>query len=170
MTLAGSKQRALLALLVLHANETLSTGRLIDELWGEFPPATATKSSCRRTSRVCVRRLSDRQTTALLAGADARGRLRADADRESVDACRFESLVIDGRSELVAQRPESAALALEAALSMWRGRPLVEFAGQHFAQAEIARLEELRLAALEELTEAISPLDATLSLLASSRR
>ena len=56
--------------------------------------------------------------------------------------------MIEGRRELVSGRPERAVSALEAALSMWRGPPLAEFSGQHFAQAEIARLEDLRVTAL----------------------
>ena len=154
LALAGTKQRALLALLVLHANESLSADRLIDELWGEFPPATAAK-----TLQVHVSRLRKALEGALESGAAGvvvtrEGGYELRADRESVDACRFERLLIEGRSELAAGRPERAVSALEAALAMWRGPPLAEFAGQHFAQAEIARLEDLRVAALEELIEA----------------
>jgi DNA-binding SARP family transcriptional activator len=71
-----------------------------------------------------------------------------------VDSNRFERLVIEGRGELVAGRHERALVALEAALSLWRGPPLSDFAYEQFAQAEIARLNDLRVAALEELVEA----------------
>src|SRR5947209_3032813 len=154
VTLAGSKQRALLALLVLHANETLSADRLIDELWGERPPATATK-----TLQVHISRLRKALEGSLENGSarvlmTREGGYELRTDRESVDSCRFERLLIEGRNELAAGRPERAASVLEAALSLWRGPPLAEFADEHFAQAEIARLEELRPAALEELIEA----------------
>ena len=67
--------------------------------------------------------------------------LRLDAER--VDSHRFERLVAEGRSELVAGRPERAVSALERALSLWRGAPLGDLAYERFAQPEIARLEDL---------------------------
>ena len=154
IALGGSKQRALLALLLLHVNETLSTDRLIDELWGERPPANATK-----TVQMQIVRL--RKALAGQAGhgpADVvvtreRGyELRLDPDR--VDSHRFERLVAEGRSELAGGHPRLAASALERALSLWRGQPLGELAYEPFAQREIARLEDLRVAALEQLIEA----------------
>ena len=98
VAVAGSKQRALLALLLLHGNETLSTTRLIDELWGEAPPATAAK-----TVHVHVSRLRK----ALAAGENGNGsaglvltrehgyELRLDPER--LDAARFERLLAEGR-------------------------------------------------------------------------
>jgi DNA-binding SARP family transcriptional activator len=152
--LGGSKQRALLALFVLHANETLSTDRLIDELWGERPPTAAAK-----TVQVHISRL--RKT---LAGGQRDGSAAAVATREHgyelrldperIDAHRFERLLAEGRSELAAGRPERAAAALEVALSLWRGPPLADLAYEPFAQREIARLADLRVAALEQLIEA----------------
>src|SRR5688500_12786349 len=100
VAVAGSKQRALLALLLLHVNETLSTTRLIDELWGEEPPATAAK-----TVQVHVSRLRK----ALANGANGNGsgdllltrehgyELRLDPER--LDATRFERLLAEGRSD-----------------------------------------------------------------------
>jgi DNA-binding SARP family transcriptional activator len=154
VALGGSKQRALLGLLLLHANETLSADRLIDELWGEHPPATAAK-----TVQVHISRLRK----ALAAGA---GRGSEDVvltrehgyelalDPERLDATRFERLVAAGRDDVAAGDPESAVSALEDALSMWRGRPLDDLAYEPFAQREIARLEDLHLGGLEELIEA----------------
>jgi class 3 adenylate cyclase len=75
-------------------------------------------------------------------------------DSELVDAERFERLMGEGRDELAVGHAESAAAALEGALSLWRGRPLDDLAYEPFAQGEIARLEQLRLAALEQLIEA----------------
>ena len=152
--LGGSKQRALLAVLLLHANETLSTDRLIDELWGERPPATAAK-----TVQIYISRL--RKALAGGAGNGSAGAVvtrehgyELELDPERLDAHRFERLVAEGRSELAAGRPERAASALEGALSLWRGPPLADLAYEPFAQREIARLDELRVAALEQLVEA----------------
>ena len=154
ITLGGSKQRALLALLLLHPNETLATDRLIDELWGERPPARAAKTVQMQISR--LRKALAGETGARSDGVVVtreRGyELRLDPDR--VDAHRFERLVAEGRSELAGGHARSAVSALEEALSLWRGAPLAELAYEPFAQREIARLDDLRLAALEQLIEA----------------
>ena len=110
--LGGSRQRALLAVLLLHANETLSSDRLIDELWGERPPATAAK-----TLQVYISRLRK-----ALAGGEGNGAADVIATREHgyalaldperLDAHRFERLVVEGRSELAAGRPQRAVSAL----------------------------------------------------------
>ncbi len=146
--LGGSKQRALLTLLLLHANETISTHRLIDELWGERPPATAAK-----TVQVHVSRLRKALDDPSLLLTREHGYTLA-IDPEALDANRFERLVGEGSRELAAGRPDDALPALTSALSLWRGAPLSDLAHEPFAQAEIGRLEELRLAALEQLTEA----------------
>jgi predicted ATPase/DNA-binding SARP family transcriptional activator len=154
VALGGSKQRALLALLLLHANETLSTDRLIDELWGEHPPATAAK-----TVQVHVSRLRKALAAGAGNGSDGvvvtreRGyELRVDP--ECLDAHRFERLLAEGRSELAAGRPEQAASTLETALLLWRGPPLHDLAFEPFAQREIARFDDLHIAAVEQLVEA----------------
>src|SRR5829696_1815087 len=154
VALGGSKQRSLLALLLVHANETLTTDRLVDELWGERAPANAAKTVQMQISRL-------RKALAGEAGDGSAGvvvtrergyQLILDPDR--LDSQRFERLVAEGRSELAAGRPERAVAALEDALSLWRGAPLAELAYEPFAQREIARLDELRVAALEALIEA----------------
>jgi DNA-binding SARP family transcriptional activator len=154
VALAGSKQRALLAVLLLHANETLSTDRLIDELWGEHPPARAAK-----TLHVHISRL--RKALAPAAGTATDGVVvtrergyELKLDPERLDAHRFERLAAEGRSELIRGRPDRAVAALEGALSLWRGAPLAELAYEPFAQREIARLGDLRVGALEQLIEA----------------
>jgi hypothetical protein len=78
--------------------------------------------------------------------------LRLDPDR--VDAHRFERLVAEGRSELGGGQPGRAVSALQEALSLWRGQPLAELAYEPVAQREIARLDDLRITALERLIEA----------------
>jgi DNA-binding SARP family transcriptional activator len=154
VALGGDKQRALLALLVIHANRTLSSERLIDELWAERPPASAAKTLQVHISRV-------RKALGQPAGEVGDGvvltrehgyELRVDSG--SVDALRFERLVNEARGELAAGRVSRAATLLEEALSLWRGPPLAEFASDRFAAREIARLDELRVGALEELVEA----------------
>ena len=154
IALGGSRQRALLALLLVHANETLSTDRLIDELWGEHPPAKAAKTVQMQLSRL-------RKALAGEAGSGSAGVVvtrergyELVLDPERLDAQRFERLVAEGRSELAADRPERAVAALEGALSLWRGAPLAELAYEPFAQREIARLDDLRATALEALIEA----------------
>jgi DNA-binding SARP family transcriptional activator/class 3 adenylate cyclase len=154
VALGGSKQRALLALFLLHRGETLGTERLIDELWGEHPPATAAKSVQVHVSRL---------RKALAAGAGDRadelvvtrehGYVLA-LEPERVDAYQFEQLLSEGKEALVAGIPAGAVAALEEALSLWRGRPLDDLAYEPFAQREIGRLEELRVTALEHLIEA----------------
>jgi DNA-binding SARP family transcriptional activator len=154
VALGGSKQRALLALLLLHANETLSTDRLIDELWAERPPAAAAKTVQMQISRL-------RKALAGEAGSCSAGEVvtrergyELVLDPERLDSHRFERLVAEGRSELAGGHPERAVAALEGALSLWRGVPLAELAAEPFAQREIARLDDLRAAALEQLIEA----------------
>ena len=155
ITLGGRRQRALLALLLLHANETLSTDRLIDKLWGERPPAGAAKTVQVQVSRLrkALRAEVGNDPAAGVVVTRERGyELRLDPER--LDAHRFERLVAEGRSELAGGDPEQAIAALERALLLWRGPPLAEFAYEPFAPPEIARLDDLRMAALEQLIEA----------------
>ena len=154
VSVGGGRPRALLALLLLHLNQTLSRERLLDELWGERLPGTATK-----TLQVNISRL--RKALAQAAPSDSVGlvltrehgyELRLDPER--LDAHRFERLVAEGRRALAASQPRRAQSLIEEALALWRGEPLGDFAYEPFAQREIARLEELRIVALELLIEA----------------
>jgi YVTN family beta-propeller protein len=145
--LGAHKQRSLLALLLLHRGEVVSADRLIDDLWGEQPPRTATKSL-----QVYVSQLRKTLGDGML---ETRGRgyvLRVDP--EHVDVERFEGQLARGRQLLEAGDERAASETLREALALWRGPPLADFAYEPFAQTEIARLEELRLAALEERIEA----------------
>jgi DNA-binding SARP family transcriptional activator/streptogramin lyase len=139
VALGAAKQRAVLAMLALHANERVSADRLAEGLWGEQPPPSAAKMV-----QVYVSRLRK-----LLDGAEAeivtRGRgyeLRIPADR--VDALRFERLV-----EAASRDGGETNGAVQDALSLWRGPPLDDLADEPFAAAEIRRLEELWLRARE---------------------
>jgi DNA-binding SARP family transcriptional activator len=149
---AGGKRRALLALLLLHANETLSRERLIDELWGESPPATATKTLQVHVSRLRKALSAGNGVGAVILTREHGYQLKLDPDR--LDAHHFERLVAEGRRELATGDPNSAAAAFEAALSLWRGAPLAGLGQEPFVRREAARLEDLRVAALEDLNEA----------------
>ena len=149
VALGGGKQRALLALLLLHANETLSADRVIDELWGERPPATAGKALQVHVSNL---RKALGGGDGIVLTRDRGYELRLEPDQ--LDARRFERLVAEGREELSAGRPERAAGALESGLALWRGPPLADLAYEGFARAEAGRLDELRVAAQEMLIDA----------------
>ncbi len=145
--LEGAKARALLVLLLVHANRVVPSEQLIEDLWSGSPPSSAPNALQVYISQ--LRKLVGRE--ALLTRPPGY-LLRADPDL--VDAVRFERLVEQARKELAAGTPEPALAALEEALSLWRGTPLSEFVYERFAQREISRLEELREAAREERFEA----------------
>jgi DNA-binding SARP family transcriptional activator len=143
--LASAKQRALLAILLLSANEVVSADRLIDELWGEQGP-----ESGRTALQVLVSKLRK-----ALGDAGARLITRPPGyvirlEREQLDLRRFERLV----EEADAAEPQVAAGRLREALALWRGPALTDLAYESFAQPAIGRLEELRLAALEKRIDA----------------
>jgi DNA-binding SARP family transcriptional activator/pimeloyl-ACP methyl ester carboxylesterase len=144
--LGGAKQRALLADLVVNAGRTLTRERLIDDLWGERVPATAAKMV-----HVYVARLRKVLPEGLLRTHPSG--YAAELEREALDLHRFEMLVAEGRDLLEAADAETASHRLREALALWRGPALGEFR-EPFAVAESARLEELRLAALEHRIEA----------------
>jgi predicted ATPase/class 3 adenylate cyclase len=144
--LGSAQQRRLLAALLVHANEVVSSDRLIDVLWSEDSPASATHSLQTLVSRLRATLGDDRLETR------APGyRLRVASGE--VDASRFEELVRVGFG--AAEQPEVALGAFDEALGMWRGSPYVEFAGEEFAAAEVARLVELRARAIEERSAAL---------------
>jgi YVTN family beta-propeller protein len=152
--IAASKQRALLAILLLHANEVVSSDRLIEELWGERPPASAAKSLQVYVSR--LRRALDREPGN---GADdiivtRGGGYLVRVEPGELDLAQFERLVEEGSVALAQGSPDYARELLREALSLWRGPPLADFAYESFAQPEIARLEELHLSAVELRIEA----------------
>ena len=148
LAMGGVKPRAVLAVLLLHANEPVSAERLALALWGEEAPAGAVKTVQVHISRL-RKALGDGE---IVATTPAGYRLRVRPGE--LDAERFERLVEDGRRALAAGEPEHAGAVLREALSLWHGPPLAELAFEPFAQAEIARLEEQRLAALEARVEA----------------
>jgi predicted ATPase/DNA-binding SARP family transcriptional activator len=143
VSLNAAKPRALLAILLLHANELVSRDRLIDDLWGGRPPATARKILQAYVSQLRRALGRDRIVTG-----PAGYQLRLEP--QCLDLHRFEHLVTE------AQRvdPSVAGRALREGLALWRGPPLADFSYEPWAQAEIHRLEELRLEALEQRIDA----------------
>ena len=149
----GRQQRLVLAMLLVHRNEVVSVDRLVDVLWGEQPPANAVKNVQIHVSRLrkaleAERRRGD-QRAAVQVHTRANGYVLEVASGE-LDVDRFEQLVETGRRALAAEELEQAEADLREALSLWRGPPLADFEYDAFAQGEIARLEELRLVAVEE--------------------
>jgi DNA-binding SARP family transcriptional activator len=144
----GTKQRALLAILLVHANQVVSTDRLIDELWDGDSRDTSTGAL---RVRVHELRKALGGHTALVTRPPGY-LIRVESDR--LDLHRFERLLEEGRRSLEAGAPGDASRLLGMALGLWRGPPLVDVAYEQFAQPVIARLEELRLVALELRIEA----------------
>src|SRR5712692_11117613 len=147
LPLAGAKQRALLALLLIHANHVLSRDRLIDELWGDEPPETAVQSLQVYVSRLRKLLPSDTLLTR------PPGYL-LEVEASDLDLQRFERLLAEGHEALAQGDAGRASDVLHDALALWRGPALAEFVFEPFAQSEIGRLEDLRLAAVEERIEA----------------
>ena len=140
--LAGHRQQALLCALLVRANQVVPTERLVDELWGDDAPRTATRSLHNAVS--LLRRLLGDALVTRAPGYVLR------IEPEQVDAFRFERDLRAARDKEPAER----AQLLRAALELWRGPALVEVAYESFAQHEASRLEELHLVAKEELIDA----------------
>jgi DNA-binding SARP family transcriptional activator len=147
LVLGGPKQRAVLAVLLLHRGEVVSADRLIDELWTNRTPATAAKNVQGYVSK--LRKVLGPEAV-LTRG---RGYVLFVAPGQ-LDVDRFEQLAEEGRAALADGDAPTAGDRLRDALALWRGPALPEFAYERFAQGEIARLEEARLAALEERIDA----------------
>jgi DNA-binding SARP family transcriptional activator len=132
VNIGGPKQRALLAALLLNANRAVTADGLIDALWGERPPETASKALQVYVSR--LRKALGRQRIVTTSSGYQVAVLPGELDLD-----RFQTLV--GEEEI------------EEALQLWRGAPLADLAHEPFVQAEAARLEELHLASLEQRIE-----------------
>jgi DNA-binding SARP family transcriptional activator/tetratricopeptide (TPR) repeat protein len=163
ITVGGLRQRAVLASLVLHANEVVPSEQLLVDLWGEDAPLSAANALQAAISR--VRR------------ALPPGRLITKAPGyllrifpEELDVSQFEQLVFEGREALAAGAAAQAAGTLSQALSLWQGPALADFRYEPFAQTEIARLEELHLTCLEERVEADLALGSASVLIAELRQ
>ena len=155
ITPSAAKQRALLALLALNANSVVSADRLIDEIWGEDAPATAQSALQVHVSqlrRVLEPKRAQRSAYEVVVTRPPGYVLRVAP--EQLDLRRFERLVGEGAQALADGRADTAAETLRGALTLWRGPALADLLFEPFAQVPAARLEELRLAALEKRIEA----------------
>jgi predicted ATPase/DNA-binding SARP family transcriptional activator len=146
---SGTRERALLAILLIHAGEVVSADRLIDELWASDLPANPSNALQVVVSRV-------RRALEAAGAASQRGERLATrkpgyvlhVDPEELDAGRFGQLVEQARQIAATDQPRQVSL-LEQALGLWRGPALAEFALEDFAREEIARLDEARITAVE---------------------
>ncbi|HXY72904.1 MAG TPA: BTAD domain-containing putative transcriptional regulator [Actinomycetota bacterium] len=150
LPIGGAKQRALLADLLLHTGDVVSTDRLIDDLWGSEPPPTAPKMVQVFVSRLRAALEVDGAGRVLVTAPP--GYLMRVEDAQ-LDLQRFESLVAAGRAALLTD-PARAAADLREALTLWRGAPLANVAQEPFAQLAIPRLEEMQLLATEDRVDA----------------
>ncbi|KAA2264116.1 tetratricopeptide repeat protein [Solihabitans fulvus] len=149
--LPGSKQLALLTALLLHANRVVPVEQLSEALWGDDPPVNAGKAL-----QTYVFRLR-RTLAAVEPGADQRlaftAGYRLRIEPGELDLAVFREQVGHARAAANAGRPQAAAEMFASALELWRGRALIGVSGSYFG-AHAARLEEERLAALEERIDA----------------
>jgi DNA-binding SARP family transcriptional activator len=150
IAIGAGKRRALLGLLLLHVNEAVPAERLIDELWDERPPATAVNALQVYVSQL-RKELGTRDGQILVRRGNG---YMLEVAAGDFDVTRFEHDAAAGERALVGGDDSRAADMLRAALALWRGPALADFAYEPFAQAEIARLEELRLVATEQRVEA----------------
>lgn len=150
----GVRPKALLGLLLINANSVVSTDRIIDELWGEGTGKDPQNALWVTVSRLRSALDPDRpkRTDGSLLITRQPGYLLA-ASPQDIDASRFEALAAEGRA-LLDTDPSAAALVLGDALAIWRGRALEQFTYEPWATAEIERLEELRVAAVEDRIDA----------------
>ena len=144
LLLGGLKQRAVLALLLLEAPKAVSTDRLIDSLWAEQPPRTASTSLQNFISQLRKTLGADVLVTKPPGYALA-------ITPDQVDLTRFRHLIATARATT---EPVQRATMMREALDLWRGAPLADFEFEPFAQSEIARLKEERLAVIEERIDA----------------
>jgi len=151
LPLGSQKQRALLGLLLVHANEVISRDRLIEELWAEAAPASVASALHVYLSR--LRRLLDSAGAGDALVREAQGyRLRVEP--EQLDANRFERLVGEGSAALAAGNAKMAADRFREALAFWRGQALADLQSERFAITAAARLEERRVFAFEQQLDA----------------
>ncbi|HEX9356336.1 MAG TPA: AfsR/SARP family transcriptional regulator, partial [Streptosporangiaceae bacterium] len=150
MRLGGPKQRALLADLILNAGTTVSTARLIEDLWGNHPPPTAEHTVEAYISR--IRRILRDDSAREVLLTKPPGYL-LDVGRDRVDAFRFEQLVEEGTAAAGRGDDNQASAVLRGALGLWRGDALADVCEAPFARGAARRLADRRLLALERRIE-----------------
>jgi YVTN family beta-propeller protein len=150
--LGGPRQRSVLAILLLHANQVVPSERLIDLIWGESAPPTAATALQGYVSQLRKVIEPDRTAPSVIV-TEGTGYVARVAPGQ-LDVSRFEQLVSHGRADLAAGRPQEAADAFAEALALWRGPALANVRNEAFAQEPIRRLEEIRIAAVEDHLDA----------------
>ena len=163
ITIAGVRQRAVVADLLLHANEVVPSEQLLVDLWGEDAPPSAANALQAAISRLRRPLPPGRLITT------APGYMLRIFPAE-YDVAQFGQLIFEGRDALAAGGAGEAVQLFDQAMTLWRGPPLADFRYEPFAQAEIARLEELQLACLEERNEAHLALGSAAALTAELGR
>jgi DNA-binding SARP family transcriptional activator len=148
ISLAGPRQRATLAILLLNANRVVSVDQLADELYAGSPPVTAVTQVQRQISE--LRKLLG--SASVIETRPPGYVIHLSSDQLDVEG--FERHVEEGRRALAHGEARTAAHLLQEALALWRGPPLADLGYETFAQTSIARLEELRVVALEYRIEA----------------
>jgi DNA-binding SARP family transcriptional activator len=153
--LGATREAALLADLLVHANQTVSADRLIDDLWHGLPPAgagatlhTYVRNLRRKLEPGRVRRAASDVLTTRKPG------YQLLVEPDGLDSWRAERWIRDGRSELAVRYAGRARELFTQALTLWKGSPFGELTDEPFLRPEVARLDELRLVALEELAHA----------------
>jgi DNA-binding SARP family transcriptional activator len=167
LRLGGRKRRAVLAILLLNANRVVSIDQLADDLYGDAAPATVVTQLQAHISQ--LRKLLDPDHPAGAPGSLLETREPGYLIRvapEQVDLHRFERLTEEALRALTAGDARAAATGFRRALDLWRGPALADLADEPFAEPAVARLEELRLAALEHRIEADLALGRQLELVA----
>ena len=147
LPITGRNERIVLAALVGWEGEVVSSDRLAEALWGDEPPRSSTK-----VIQNLVMRLRKVLGNSVIATTPGGYVLRATSD--AVDIRRFDRLVAEGRTAASNEQWEASANALDAAIDLWRGRPLVELEHWQFGRWEAARLEEQHRSVIEEFAEA----------------
>jgi DNA-binding SARP family transcriptional activator/WD40 repeat protein len=145
LSIGGPLMRRLLAVLVIHADRVVTVDHLIEAVWGDRPPATAPATLQTYVSRLrralgADHRLVSRSSGYVLVTGD-----------DEIDSRRFQAAAADGRAALAGGNEDRAVALLTEALGLWRGRALLEFADEPWAQPDARRLDEERLVALEDL-------------------
>lgn len=146
--LGSPKQRSVLAVLLLNANEIVSMDRIVEMVWGDQAPRTAEHSVQIYISE--LRKALSNETASTVIETRPPGYV-INIPPDAIDMMRFERLVRDGMSEIRSNHPEVGRPKLEEALSLWMGQPLADFVYEDFAQGHIRSLTELRSDALETL-------------------
>nr|QRV62354.1 SARP family regulator [Verrucosispora sp.] len=154
LPLGGFNQRAVLGLLLLHANNTVAASRLIKGLWGDTPPATARKMLQNYVSRLrsLLAASAQGERAPVLLTSPPGYLLRVPA--ESVDLIRFERLVERGNAEAHSGGTEAAARTLREALALWRGHALADLVEFGIEWPELSAVQNLRFAAIEAYVDA----------------